>query len=46
MRYMLLLLLGLVAQAATAQFKNDNIAFRTVYINDLCDSLLKKTPTA
>jgi rhodanese-related sulfurtransferase len=41
MRYTLLLLLGLVAQAATAQFKNDNIAFRTVYINDLCDSLRK-----
>jgi rhodanese-related sulfurtransferase len=41
MRYMLLLLLGLVAQAAAAQFKNDNIAFRTVYINDLCDSLRK-----
>jgi len=36
---MLLLVLGICAGSATAQFKNDNIAFRTVYINDLCDSL-------
>lgn len=31
----------MAAIAGNAQFRNDNIAFRTVYINDLCDSLRK-----
>ncbi len=40
MRYCLLLGLAILfAQSSSAQFKHDNIAFRTVYINDLCDSL-------
>jgi hydroxyacylglutathione hydrolase len=42
MRNQLLLgILLLFAQTATGQFRYDNIAFRTVYINDLCDSLKK-----
>jgi rhodanese-related sulfurtransferase len=39
MRASLLLLFCIAALAGHAQFRNDNIAFRTVYINDLCDSL-------
>jgi rhodanese-related sulfurtransferase len=42
MRNQLLLgILLLFAHTATGQFRYDNIAFRTVYINDLCDSLKK-----
>lgn len=35
------MLFMVIAQFSFGQFKNDNIAFRTVYINDLCDSLRK-----
>src|SRR5260221_13639448 len=43
MRYRtpLFLFFCILVQSLSAQFKNDNIAFRTVFINDLCDSLRK-----
>jgi rhodanese-related sulfurtransferase len=40
-RIVCLFMLFLLAQNLSAQFKNDNIAFKTVFINDLCDSLRK-----
>jgi rhodanese-related sulfurtransferase len=39
MKYLLLLCLSVITLCTFAQFKNDHIAFSTVYINDLCDSL-------
>lgn len=39
----LLIIFCIITQSLAAQFKNDNIAFRTVFINDLCDSL-KRNP--
>ncbi len=40
-RIFFLLLSCFIAQGVFAQFKYDNISFKTVYINDLCDSLRK-----
>ena len=40
-RIPVLLFLCMTTQWSLSQFKNDNIAFKTVYINDLCDSLRK-----
>ena len=39
LRIYLFLILSILMQGVSAQFKNDNIAYKTVYINDLCDSL-------
>ncbi len=43
MKHNLLLVLLVITASQTlfAQFKNDNIAFKTVFIDDLCDSLQK-----
>ncbi|MES2372980.1 MAG: rhodanese-like domain-containing protein [Bacteroidota bacterium] len=40
-RMILCLLACITVQCLSAQFKYDNISFKTVYINDLCDSLRK-----
>ncbi len=41
MKKILLLVLLINTRQLFSQFKYDNIAFKTVYINDLCDSLRK-----
>ncbi|MCW3087567.1 MAG: rhodanese-like protein [Sediminibacterium sp.] len=38
-RILLLFVSCILAQTVPAQFKYDNIAYKTVFINDLCDSL-------
>lgn len=40
-RLILCLLACVTVQCLLAQFKYDNVSFKTVYINDLCDSLRK-----
>ncbi|MES2332442.1 MAG: rhodanese-like domain-containing protein [Bacteroidota bacterium] len=40
-RSILFLLVCMIAGNVSAQFKYDNVSYKTVYINDLCDSLRK-----
>ncbi len=43
MKYRILFLLLIISSAAFTQYKFDNVSYKTVYINELCDAL-KRTP--
>jgi rhodanese-related sulfurtransferase len=45
MRYILVVVFMCCAWAASAQYKNDNVLYKTVYMEDLC-AQLKSTPNA